>query len=109
MIPRPRRMRNILLAGCLWACGFQPSAAVAEQKKDAGLIAELKAHTQELFDAVVSGKKEPWQKYFADDCIFADEKGRLFNKTQLVADITPLPSGYSGQIRLGEAESRVLG
>ncbi|HKB90225.1 MAG TPA: hypothetical protein VKC60_06880, partial [Opitutaceae bacterium] len=59
---------------------------------------ELVRRTQELFDAVVPGNKEPWQKYFADDCIFADEKGRNFNKTQLVADITPLPKGYSGTI-----------
>ena len=49
---------------------------------------ELVRRTQELFDAVVPGNKEPWQKYFADDCIFADEKGRNLNKTQLVADIS---------------------
>ena len=60
---------------------------------------ELVRRAQELFDAVVPGNKEPWQKYFADDCIFADEKGRNLNKTQLVADITPLPKGYSGGSR----------
>jgi len=49
---------------------------------------ELVRRTQELFDAVVPGNKEPWQKYFADDCIFADEKGRNLNKAQLTADIT---------------------
>jgi len=70
---------------------------------------ELVRRTQELFDAVVPGNKEPWQKYFADDCIFADEKGRNFNKTQLVADITPLAKGYSGTIKIVKPKSVIHG
>jgi hypothetical protein len=70
---------------------------------------ELVRRTQELFDAVVTGNKEPWQKYFAEDCIFADEKGRNFNKTQLVADITPLPKGYSGTIKMVKLKSVIHG
>jgi Domain of unknown function (DUF4440) len=70
---------------------------------------ELVRRTQELFDAVVPGNKEPWQKYFADDCIFADEKGRNLNKTQLVADIAPLPKGYSGTIKIAKPQSIIHG
>jgi hypothetical protein len=70
---------------------------------------ELIRRTQELFDAVVPGNKEPWQKYFADDCIFADEKGRNLNKTQLVADIAPLPKGYSGTIKIAKPQSIIHG
>jgi hypothetical protein len=70
---------------------------------------ELIRCTQELFDAVVPGNKEPWQKYFADDCIFADEKGRNLNKTQLVADIAPLPKGYSGTIKIAKPQSIIHG
>src|SRR5207249_7800324 len=57
---------------------------------------ELVRRTQELYDSIVSGNQTPWKKYFADDCTFSDEKGRTFDKTKLVADITPLPKGYSG-------------
>ena len=70
---------------------------------------ELVRRTQELFDAVIPGNREPWKKYYADDCIFADEKGRKLNKTQLVADITPLPKGYSGAIKIVQSESRIVG
>lgn len=70
---------------------------------------ELVRRAQELFDAVVPGNKEPWQKYFADDCIFADEKGRNFNKTQLIADIAPLPKGYSGTIKVVKPQSVIHG
>ena len=32
--------------------------------------------TQELSGAVAVGNRTPWQKYFADDCMHFDEKGR---------------------------------
>jgi len=70
---------------------------------------ELVRRSQELFDAVVPGNKEPWQKYFAEDCIFADEKGRNLNKTKLVADIAPLPNGYSGTIKVVKPQSIIHG
>src|SRR5437762_1542926 len=70
---------------------------------------ELVRRTQELYDAVASANQAPWKKYFADDCIFADEKGRIFDKTKLVADITPMPAGYSGSIKIGHAQSRIIG
>jgi hypothetical protein len=70
---------------------------------------ELVRRTQELYDAIVPGDQTPWKKYFADDCTFSDEKGRTFDKTKLVADITPLPKGYSGSIKIENAISRIIG
>src|SRR5438067_2633850 len=70
---------------------------------------ELVRRTQELYDAVAFANQAPWKKYFADDCIFADEKGRVFDKSKLVADITPLPVGYSGAIKIENAQSRIIG
>jgi Domain of unknown function (DUF4440)/Domain of unknown function (DUF3471) len=66
---------------------------------------ELVRRAQELFDAVVPGDPTPWEKYYADDCIFHDEKGRSLNKASLVADITPLPKGYSGAIKVASPQS----
>jgi ketosteroid isomerase-like protein len=56
----------------------------------------------------VPGNQEPWKKYYADDCIFADEKGRLMDKAKLIADVTPMPAGYSGSIKIENAQSRIL-
>jgi hypothetical protein len=70
---------------------------------------ELVRRTQELFDAVVPGNQEPWKKYYADDCIFADEKGRQMDKTKLIADISPMPKGYSGTIKVVNPVSRIIG
>ncbi len=80
-----------------------------EGKRDGSITpAELIRRTQELYDSVVPGNQEPWKKYFADDCIFADEKGRLMDKSKLVADVTPMPPGYSGAIKIENAQSRIL-
>ena len=60
-----------------------------------GLIAqdELVRRTQELVNSVASGDQRPWKKYFADDCLYFDERGHSMNKEALVADIGPLPQG----------------
>src|SRR5207237_10630126 len=68
---------------------------------------EVIRRTQELYDAVVPGDQAPWKKYFADDSIFSDEKGRNMDKSKLIADITPMPAGYSGAIKLEHVQSRI--
>jgi len=68
---------------------------------------ELVRRTQELFDAVSAGDRTPWKKYIADDCMYFDEKGRNMDKAALVADVTPLPAGYSGSIQIGKVQSRI--
>src|SRR3954470_19907523 len=78
---------------------------------DAGKITqdELVSRTQELFDAVAIGNQAPWKKYFADDAIYFDEKGRAMDKAALVADVTGLPKGYSGTIKVVRPKSRIVG
>jgi len=70
---------------------------------------ELVRRSQELYGAIVPGNQAPWKKYFAEDCIFADEKGRIFDKPKLIADIKSLPTGYSGTIKIENAQSRIIG
>jgi hypothetical protein len=77
--------------------------------ESATLTDELMRHAQELFDAIVPGNQEPWKKYFADDALFFDEKGRNLTKAELIADIQPIPTGYSGTIKVGKAKSLIQG
>lgn len=87
---------------------FCGSNFVSAAERDAAITeAELVRRTQELYDAVVPGNQAPWKKYFADDSIFADEKGRTMDKTKLVADIAPMPAGYSGAIKIEQVQSRI--
>src|SRR5499427_4073937 len=70
--------------------------------------AELVRRTQEIMDAVAPGNPEPWKKYFAEDGMYFDEKGRLMDKTALLKDVSPLPNGYSGSIKVVNAKSNIL-
>jgi len=88
----------------LFLCSLAVSAAEPPITQD-----ELVRRTQELYDSVVSGNQTPWKKYFANDCTFSDEKGRTLDKQKLVADITPLPPGYSGAIKIANVISRIIG
>lgn len=68
---------------------------------------QLVRRTQELFDAVTPGDPAPFKKYFADDAMFFDEKGRNMGKAALVKDVQPLPQGYSGSIKVVNPKSHI--
>jgi hypothetical protein len=68
---------------------------------------ELVANTQLLMDAIVPGDKTPWQKFYADDCMYFDEKGRNMNKAAILADLSPMPTGYSGTIKVVKPQSQI--
>jgi hypothetical protein len=84
------------------------SLAVASSSPKPGITQdELVRRTQELFDAVAPGDQAPWKKYFADGCMYFDETGRNMDKAALVASISPLPTGYSGSIKIAKVQSHI--
>ncbi len=68
---------------------------------------ELVRRAQQLVDSVAGGDQTPWKNYFAEDTMFFDERGEDMNKTALVAGITPLPAGHSGNIKVVNAKSHI--
>src|ERR1043166_7801782 len=101
-------LKSLFIAAIAIAAVVPPPRAEATETTGA-LADDLMRHAQELFDAIVPGNTEPWKKYFADDCLFFDEKGRNLTKAQLVADIGPMPKGYSGTIKVGKSKSLIHG
>ena len=89
------------MAACLGSCPARNRAAITQ--------GELVRNTQELFDATAAGDPTPWVKYFADDSMYFDEKGRSMDKAALVKDVSPLPAGYSGSIKLVNPRSNIQG
>src|SRR5262245_52252708 len=69
---------------------------------------ELTRRTQEIMDAIAPGNLEQWKKYFAEDGMYFDEKGRAMDKAALLKDVSPLPDGYSGTIEVVNAKSNIL-
>src|SRR5215469_7851244 len=81
-------------------CGSSQQSAISHH--------ELVRRTQETMDAVALGNPEPWKNYFAEDGMYFDEKGHFMDKAALLKDVSPLPDGYSGAIKVQHAKSNVL-
>ena len=85
------------------------TSSCMSRKQAAITQGDLVRNTQEMFDGVAAGDEAPWQKYFADDSMYFDEKGRSMDKTALVEDVAPLPPGYSGSIKVVNPKSNIQG
>lgn len=94
----------VAIGGCGGAGVHIPGATRAGITQE-----ELVRRTQELVDSVAGGDKGPWKKYFAEDCMYFDERGTNMDKAALVKSVEGLPAGYSGSIRVVGAQSRILG
>jgi hypothetical protein len=101
-------VKNIFITVLLLVGG---TIAAVRGPDDGPLITqdELVRRSQELFDSVAPGNAEPFKKYFAEDAMFFDEKGRSMDKTALVKDVQPMPEGYSGTIKLVRPKSHIEG
>ena len=91
---------GILGVAPLFSCSHSPSPITQD---------ELVRRTQSMFDAVVPGDQAPWKQYIAADALYFDEKGRNMDKKTLIADLKPMPDGYSGTIKIARMQSRFIG
>jgi Domain of unknown function (DUF4440)/Domain of unknown function (DUF3471) len=69
---------------------------------------DLSHRTQELLDGISTGDGTAHQKYFAEDCLFFDEKGRSLSKSSLVTEVGQLPEGYQVGLKQENAQSRIF-
>jgi hypothetical protein len=102
-----RSIAQSAIASLLFIAPSHAQATPAEPEKITQ--EELVRRTQELMDGFPSGDKGPWEKYLAADLMYFDEKGQLKDKTAQVAEIAPLPAGYSGTIKIVNPQSRIIG
>jgi hypothetical protein len=100
-------MKHLLVVCCVSILAVSATSITAGPTKDQITQAELVRRTQKLMDAVAPGDQAPWKKYFADDAMYFDEKGRAMDKPALVADVQPMPKGYSGAIKIVNPKSHI--
>jgi hypothetical protein len=65
----------------------------------------LQRQSQEMFDALATGKAEVWERYLDPDVRLVDETGAVLRKKQLVEDVRPFPPGISGSIRVTDYDA----
>ncbi len=71
--------------------------------------AEIKRIAQELFDAVAPGDATVWTRHTDDSFVLTDEEGNVYDKRAFLAALRPLPTGYSGSLRVTEPVVRFFG
>jgi hypothetical protein len=87
------------LAGLAALAALTPVPALADPVP-AAVAAELRSNTQQLLDAVAPGNAAVWDHYLAPDLLHVDENGAIQSKAELLRDLTPLPPGLTGSLRI---------
>jgi hypothetical protein len=95
--------RRTLVTAVLAAAGGGPARAAASRTQD------LEALTQRLADALAPGRKDVWAALLHPKFVSTDENGAVFDRDRFLANLTPLPSGASGTLRVIDFVARDLG
>jgi len=96
-------MKQLLFAAIL---GVGSSTGYADS---ASTDATLKRMTQEMADALAPGDRAVWERYTDPSLLFVTEDNLVKTRKQFLADLAPLPAGYSGQIAIVEFQSKDYG
>jgi hypothetical protein len=72
-------------------------AAASASADDRGIIT---AQMQEMADALVPGNAAVWDKYLDANVIYAEEDDSYKGKLEALKELTPLPKGLGGAIRV---------
>jgi ketosteroid isomerase-like protein len=72
----------------------------------AGTLDILRSQTQEMADAVAPGNKVVWAKYLDARALYVSEDNEVKTKETVLAEIQPLPAGYSGTIKVVDFQVR---
>lgn len=70
---------------------------------------ELVSITQAWVDAIPAGRKDVWEHTLADDAVLIDEFGRIQNKREAIASLSPFPTNISGSIELRDPHVHAFG
>jgi hypothetical protein len=95
--------RSLMSCLALLCLGLPASAA------DEDDAAWFRNTTQALVDAVTDGAPAVWDRVLDPDCLITTEDGIVMGKTKFLADLKPLPSGFSGDIKVRDLTVRTLG
>jgi hypothetical protein len=66
----------------------------------------LQRQTQQLLDAVTAGDPGVWDRYLDPQILYVSEAGEIETKASLLAQLTPLPAGITGNIAIGKIQIR---
>lgn len=83
---------------------FQTSPSDVAQTTDL-----LRAKDQALLAAIAPGDRKVWDDALAPDAVYVDENGAVMNRSQFLEQLTPLPAGASGSLRISSYTAHIVG
>ena len=83
---------------------FAPQSTSNDQ-----ITAALRAKDQALLDAIAPGDAKVWDAALAPDAVYVDENGQTIERADFIKQITPLPAGASGTIKISSYSAKILG
>jgi len=89
--------RNLALLAAAVALARPAARALADDVRGT-----LERQTQELVDAIATGRSEVWDRYLDPGLRYVDETGAVLTKKDMVDQTRPLPEGVTGRIRVTE-------
>ncbi len=69
----------------------------------------LRAKDQAMLDATAPGDRKVWDAVLASDAVCVDENGVIFNRSDLLKQLEPLPPGASGTLKISYFSAQVSG
>ncbi len=73
------------------------------------LIARLRAKDQALLDAIAPGDRALWDRTLTANAVYVDENGRVLSRADFLKEMTGLPPGSSGNIKIIDYDVRLDG
>jgi hypothetical protein len=96
---RGSAIRGLLLAA---AAAHMGAAAATTPVSAADTATVLQRATQALADALAPGERAVWERYTDPAFIYVTEDNEVKSRAEVLADLKPLPAGYSGWIVVEE-------
>jgi hypothetical protein len=100
------RKKFCCLAAVTWSLSLSMQTPAPAAEDVAGV---LRRQTQELVDAIATGKAAVWERYLDDQAVYTAEDGAVSTKAQMVEQTRPLPKGVSGTIQVIDFKAAVHG
>jgi ketosteroid isomerase-like protein len=69
----------------------------------------LRAKDQALLDAIAPGDRKVWDAAMAEDAVYVDENGVILDRAEFMKQLTPLPPGASGSLRIVSYSAHITG
>lgn len=89
-----------------WAAVMAAPLAFAESKS---VESELRQLTQANLDAIAPGDVSVWRRTLHPDFLHIDEEGKVRNKSEFLAVLTPLPAGLTGTLEIADFRVVLVG